>query len=159
MTENAKNKDTENEDKENAATGTGRSGQEPAARWMRFLARVITGLWAGFWIFFAVASSAHAFDTRGGASLGGLLIPLAFTAVLLLLAFTAWRWEKIGRIALPLAGLAVIIAYPLLAKNFSVFAKACVMATLGLPPLSAGVLLIAAGRIDSGSGIPGQAGS
>ncbi len=159
MTEDAKDKGAENEDKEKTATGTGYSGLEPAAKWMRFLARVITGLWAGFWIFFAVASSAHDFDTRDGASLGGLLIPLAFTAVLLPLAFTAWRWEKIGRIVLPIAGLAVIVAYPFVARNFPAFMKAFVMATLGLPPLSAGILLIAAGRIDGGSGIPGQAGT
>ncbi len=125
---------------------------------MNFLARVITGLWAGFWIFLAVASSADDFNTRGGGSLDRLLIPLAFTAVLLLLAFTAWRWEKIGRIVLPVAGLAVIVAYPLAAKNFPAFTKAFVMAALGLPPISAGVLLIAADRIDRSSGVQRQAG-
>jgi peptidoglycan/LPS O-acetylase OafA/YrhL len=147
MTEDAKDK------------GTKVPGTENAARWMRFLARVITGLWAGFWIFFAVASSASDFDTRGAGSLGGLLIPLAFTAVLLLLAFTAWRWERIGRIALPVAGLAALIAYPIAAKTFPVSTKMFVVAALGLPPLSAGLLLIATGRIDSGSGIPGKAGT
>ncbi len=139
--------------------GTKVQGTENAARWMRFLARVITGLWAGFWIFFAVVSSANDFDTRGAGSLGGLLIPLAFTAVLLLLAFTAWRWERVGRIALPVAGLAAFIAYPIAAKNFPVSTKMFVVAVLGLPPLSAGILLIATGRIDSGSGIPGKTGS
>ena len=147
MTKDAKDKDTK------------APGAENAARWMRFLARVITGLWAGFWIFFAVASSAHDFDTRGAGSLGGLLIPLAFTAVLLFLAFTAWRWERIGRIVLPVAGLAALIAYPIAAKNFPVSTKMFVVAALGLPPLSAGVLLIATCRIDNGSGIPGKTGT
>ena len=148
-----------NEGTERTKTGSPVAEREPAARWMNFLARVISGLWAGFWIFFAVASSADDFNTRGGPSLGGLLIPLAFTAVLLLLAFTAWRWERIGRIVLPLAGLAVLIAYPIVAKIFPVSTKAFVIVTFGLPPLSAGVLLIAAGRIDSSSGIPGKAGT
>lgn len=133
------------------------TGQQPAARWMNFLARVVSGLWAGFWIFFAVASSADDFNTRDGASLGGMLIPLAFTVILLLLAFTAWRWEKIGRIALPVAGLAVFIAYPIVAKSFPASTKVFVMAALGLPPLSAGVLLIAADRINRSSGTQRQA--
>ena len=119
-----------------------------AARWMNFLARVISGLWAGFWIFFAVASSAADFNSRGGASLGGMLIPLGFTVALLLLALTAWRWVRIGRIALPLAGLALIFGYPLLAGHFPISTRVLVMATLGLPPLSAGVLLITAWRLD-----------
>ncbi len=119
-----------------------------AVRWMNFSARVISGLWAGFWIFFAVASSAANFDSRGSASLGGLLIPLLFTIALLLLALSAWRWVKVGRIALPLAGLAVFIAYPIMVNNFPIETKAFVMAALGLPPLSAGVLLIAAWRLE-----------
>jgi hypothetical protein len=115
---------------------------------MNFFARVITGLWAGFWIFFAVASSAADFNSRGGASLGGLLIPVGFTALLILLALTAWRWIRIGRIALPVAGLAVMIAYPLVAGDFHISTKLFVMAALGLPPLTAGLLLIIAGRTD-----------
>jgi hypothetical protein len=113
---------------------------------MGFLARVISGLWAGFWIFFAVASSAADFDSRGGGSLGGLLVPAGFTVVLLLLALTAWRWVKIGRIALPAAGLALMVIYPLVTGHLPVSTRVFVMATLGLPPISAGVLLIAAWR-------------
>jgi hypothetical protein len=115
---------------------------------MRFLARLICGLWAGFWIFFAFASSASDFNSRGEVSPGSLLIPLALTSTLLLLALTAWRWVKIGRIALPAAGLAILIAYPLVPGGLSLQTKAFVMATLGLPPLAAGVLLIAAERAD-----------
>lgn len=117
-------------------------------RWMNFSARVISGLWAGFWIFFVVASSAADFNWRGSASLGGLLIPLSFTIALLLLAFTAWKWVKVGRIVLPLAGVAIFIAYPIMAKNFTASTKAFVITALGLPPLSAGVLLIAAWRLE-----------
>ena len=117
-------------------------------RWINFSARVISGLWAGFWIFFAVASSAADFNSRGSASLGGLLIPLSFTIILLLLALTAWKWVKVGRIVLPLAGVAAFIAYPIIAKNFTASTKVFVMAALGLPPLSAGVLLITTWRIE-----------
>jgi len=113
-------------------------------RWINFSARIISGLWAGFWIFFAVASSAADFNSRGSASFGGLLIPLSFTIILLLLAFTAWKWVKVGRIVLPLAGVAVFIAYPIIAKNFTASTKAFVMAALGLPPMAVGVLLITA---------------
>jgi hypothetical protein len=116
-------------------------------RWMHFLARIISGLWAGFWIFFAIASSASDFNSRGTASLGGLLIPLGFTVILLLLALTAWRWIGIGRIALPIAGLAVFVAYPIIAGNSPLSTKVFVMAALGLPLLSVGALLIAAWRI------------
>ena len=137
-----------NEGTENSKTASPAPQRKPAARWMEFLARVICGLWAGFWIFFAVASSADDFDSRGSASLGGLLIPLGLTVLLLLLALTAWRWVKVGRIVLPLAGLAVLFAYPIMVKGFPVSTKVLVMTTLGLPPLSAGVLLITAWRID-----------
>ncbi len=142
MTEGAENKAYRSHD----------TGPQHATRWMNVFARVITGLWAGFWIFFVVASSADDFKSRGDASLGPLLIPIAFIVILLLLAFTAWRWVKIGRIALPAAGLAVFIAYPLAANGFPFLTKAFVMATLGLPPLSAGALLIASGRIERSSG-------
>jgi hypothetical protein len=117
-------------------------------RWLNFLARVISGLWAGFWIFFAVGTAASDFNRGGQPSLGGIIFPLLFVAALLLLAFTAWRWVKIGRIALPLAGLAVMIGYPLAVDHFHISTKLFVMMTLGLPPLSAGVLLIAAWRIE-----------
>lgn len=122
-------------------------------KWMEFLARIISGLWAGFWIFFAVASSAADFNSRGGASLGGLIFPISFTAILLLLALTAWRWARIGRIALPLAGLAVFFVYPVMADNFPASKKVFAMVTLGLPPLSAGVLLITSWRLDRASRI------
>lgn len=147
-----------NEDKKHKETRSPAGQREPAARWMDFLARVISSLWAGFWIFFAVASSARDFNSRGGASLGGLLIPLGFTILLLLLALTAWRWVKIGRIALPLAAAAVFAGYPLIAGLFPVSAKAIIMAALGLPPLSAGVLLISAWRIDRRSSVLKEAG-
>jgi len=124
---------------------------------MNFLARVISGLWAGFWIFFAVAFSAADLNSRDGASLGGLLIPLGLTAILLFLALTAWRWVRIGRIVLPLTGLAVLVGYPLIAEHFPVFTRALVMATLGLPPLSAGVLLITTWRVDRISRIQKEA--
>lgn len=117
-------------------------------RWMNFLARVITGLWAGFWIFYAVSISANDFNSRGGASLGGLLFPLLLTAVILLITFTAWKWVRIGRVALPLSGLAVLVIYPVIADNFSVATKRFVIAALGLPPLSAGILLITSWRLD-----------
>ena len=55
---------------------------------------------------------------------------------------------RIGRIILPLTGLALLVGYPLIATDFPVSTKVFVMAALGLPPLSAGVLLITAWRID-----------
>jgi len=146
-----------NEGAENIKTRSAAVQRKPAARWMDFLARVISGLWAGFWIFFAVASLAADYNSRGGVSLGGLLIPLGITVILLLLALTAWRWVRIGRIVLPLAGAALLVGYPLIAKHFPVSTKVIVMATLGLPPLSAGVLLITAWRIDRISRIPKEA--
>lgn len=127
------------------------------ARWMNFSARVISGLWAGFWIFFAVANSAEDFNARGGPSLGGLMIPLGFTVLVLFLALTAWRWVRIGRILLPLAGLAAIVMSPFLASDFPISTRIFVMATLGLPPLSAGLLLLAARRIERISPVQGKA--
>jgi hypothetical protein len=117
-------------------------------RWMNLMARVITGLWAGFWIFFAVASSVDEFNSRGSASLGGLLFPLLFTVVILLLALTAWKWVSAGRIALPLTGVTVFVLYPFISDNFPVTTGTFVIITLGLPPLSAGILLITLWRLN-----------
>ncbi len=128
-----------------------------AVKWMEFLARIISGLWAGFWIFFAVSLSAADYNSRGGASLGGLVFPVLFTAILLLLALTAWRWVKAGRIALPLAGLAVFFLYPVVANYFPTANKALFIASLGLPPLSAGVLLITSWRLDRASRVNREA--
>ena len=115
---------------------------------MYFLARIISGFWAGFWIFFAVATAASDTERHGETTLGGLLIPAGFTALILLLALTAWRWIRIGIIALPLAGAGVLVAYPIIASHFPLSTKIFTMATLGLPPLSAGVLLMAARRME-----------
>ncbi len=115
-----------------------------AERWLLFLARVISGLWAGFWVFFAVGTAATDYESRGGASLGGVLIPASFALIILLLALTAWRWVRVGRIVLPVAGLALLIAYPLIAGHFPLSTRIFVMTTLGLPPLSSGILLAAA---------------
>ena len=120
-------------------------------KWMNFLARVISGLWAGFWIFFAVSVSAADYNSRGGASLGGLIFPIMFSVILLLLALTGWKWVRAGRIALPLAGLAVFFLYPVVGDHFPTADKAIFMASLGLPPLSAGVLLITSWRLDRAS--------
>ena len=116
--------------------------KEPVARWMRFLARVISGLWAGFWIFFAVAVVAGEIDRGEDLAFRDFLAPAAWVLTLFVFALLAWRAERAGRIVLPIAGLAVLIAYPFVGGHFPVSTRLFVMATLGIPPLATGALLI-----------------
>ncbi len=134
-------------------TSNGTAAPEPrpprAARWMYFLARVTSGLWAGFWVFFFVASTAAEIESRG-VTPSVLLVPASLTLLLIALALTAWIWTGVGRIALTITGLAVLAGYPFVAGNLPLSTKIFTTATLGLPPLSAGLLLIIAGPTGRG---------
>ncbi|MBU1023311.1 hypothetical protein KKB99_03390, partial [bacterium] len=63
--------------------------------WQNYVARIISGLWAGFWIFFALADIVS--DTF---SVTGLMIVCGFVIVFLTSALIPWRWEMAGGILL-----------------------------------------------------------
>ena len=104
----------------------------------RTAARCISVCWAGWWVFFAIASW-----TGEGAPAGQFLVPLVVSLCLSGSAFFAWKFERIGGALLALEGLVVIAGYPLIVnERFSLTTVLFVIGTLGVPPLIAGLLYV-----------------
>jgi hypothetical protein len=102
-------------------------------------ARLLALVWALFWVWFGLAS--------GIAEGGGFRYTLIHTAlpglVFLAIALLAWRWEALGGTALVVIGLAVLVGYPLLwGSRFPLSTVVQVVATMALPPMGAGILLL-----------------
>jgi hypothetical protein len=108
---------------------------------MRAMSRILASLWCTWWVFFGIASGL----AEGGASLLRYLVfpPLAFIAVFAVF----WRRERLGSLLLVLTGLLIAVGYPLtVGRDFSVGTTIVIELTMALPPLLAGVLVIAARR-------------
>jgi hypothetical protein len=107
--------------------------------WMRLSARAVLLIWATWWMYFGLASG-----------LGEALTPMALCfhiavpgLICLLSTAIAWRWDAIGGIILVLEGAAVIAGYPLMTfSHLPLSTILWVLATLGLPPWVAGMLLL-----------------
>ena len=112
-------------------------------RRLRWIARGLALLWCGFWTWFSLAELA---SDRSGLS----HLPMVLLMVVNLWA--AWKWEVAGGIILALEGLAILIAYPLMASHFPLATILFVLATLALPPLLAGILFILCGGRRSAPG-------
>jgi hypothetical protein len=108
-------------------------------KWMRFSARLIAVLWAGFWILFAVGSAlgdGGKADIPASESLKGILA----VAVIVLLGvgaiYFAWRRPRVAGIAEILIGIAAMGAF------LSVSGPESVMLIIGLPPLLSGIIFL-----------------
>lgn len=101
-------------------------------------ARVIAFLWAGGWMGFGIASS-----FGEGLRLGGVLMHVLFPGALFItIALFAWRWPLHGGVVLMLCGVAVLTAYPLfMGGRFPFRTVAFLAATMGVPPLWAGLMM------------------
>ena len=111
---------------------------------LRWLARIIVVVWAGFWTFFAVASAMG----PQGVSRSGTLWPVA-TALLIFVgtAVLAWRWETPAAILLLVEGLFVCSAYATGYYHARYVSQAVfVLSTLALPPVVAALLLLVCGH-------------
>ena len=110
------------------------------ARWMRYVARALALIWAGWWTFFGLACG-----LGEGMSPAGVLLHAALPGLIFLVsAAIAWRWEAIGGIVLVLEGLLVFIAYPVMTySRFPLSTIVFVLLTMALPPLAAGFLFLA----------------
>ena len=73
-----------------------------------------------------------------------LIFPTLIFAILL---YVVWRWEQVGSIIMIILGLVVAVGYPLAyGRRFPVATIIFIELTMALPPLLAGLLLIAARR-------------
>ena len=100
-------------------------------KWMRYIARGLALIWAGWLAFFGLVSGA-------GEGLRGILTnaPNALPGLVFLVsAVIAWRWEAIGGVALLLCGLFVFFFFHI-GKNLFL------LLTMALPPLVAGFLFL-----------------
>jgi hypothetical protein len=119
--------------------------------WMRYVARVLSLIWAGWWVFFGVASG---IDERGK-PIEILLHAAAPGLVFLVSALVAWRWETVGAVLLLLEGLLVLIGYPLMVHGrFSLWTIVFVELTMALPPLVSGVLFLIASQMTAKAAHP-----
>ena len=106
--------------------------------WQNYAARIIAGLWAGFWIFFALS---HIVGI--GITAADLMIVAGFTFVFLASALIPWRWEMSGGILLLVEGMIIGIFYPIMVRdNFSIQTIIFIELTLALPPVLAGFLFV-----------------
>jgi len=123
-----------------------------ATKWIRYIARSLALIWAGWWTFFGLACG-----LSEGMSPAAVLLHAALPGLVFLgSAAIAWRWEAIGGVALMLEGLFVFIAYPVMAhsRDFPISTIIFVLLTMALPPLAAGFLFLASWRKSKTSGIP-----
>jgi len=106
---------------------------------MRWIARIIALLWAGFWTFFGIASGLGEGLDPAGVFMHTLLPGLIFLGS----AFIPWRWQLWGGIVLILEGLVVLIGYPIMAHGrFELNMIISMLLTMALPPLISGILFV-----------------
>lgn len=111
--------------------------------WLRPAARGVALLWAGFWVFFGLASG-----IGEGLDWVGVLIHTAVPGLIFLaLALLAWYREEIGGALLVIVGLVVLVWYPIdTADTFRLSTIVMVLLTMALPPLLAGGVCLACWR-------------
>ena len=108
----------------------------------RWTPTAITGLWAAWWSFFLIASASS--ESHEGLGAGVWVFNVAAPMFVFWFAFMATiLWRKAATALLLVVGLFVLIGYPIQSgPQFGFWTTAFVMATLGLPPLMAGLLLL-----------------
>jgi len=128
-----------NREKEAAMANNRRNGRQ-ATLLMRYTARGLALIWAGFWVFFGVASGlGEELD-----ALGVFMHTLVPGLIFLVFALVAWKWELLGGLLVLLSGVAVAIGYPVWAAGrFELMTIVFVLLTMALPPLVAGILHLA----------------
>lgn len=113
------------------------------SRIFKYIARIIALVWAGWWVFFGLASGIG----EGLDPIGVVVHTAVPGLIFLVLAIIAWLCEDIGGALLVLAGLVIMVIYPLMARgSLSISTILVAMALLALPPLIAGGLCLACWR-------------
>jgi hypothetical protein len=106
-----------------------------AKKCRRYIGLSLILLWAGFWIFFAVASLLTEPFSRTA-----LFNVISFSVILSTSIAIVWRWETIGGIVLVLESLFIFIAYPIRFNYMPLSTVLFVLVTMALPPLITGSL-------------------
>jgi hypothetical protein len=103
--------------------------------------RTLAAVWAGWWIFFGIASGIGEKLDLFGILMHTLVPGLVFGLVFLL----AWKWEAAGGILLVAMGALVTVGYPMMMfRNRPIRWDwySFILLTMALPPLISGILLL-----------------
>ena len=120
-------------------------------RWIRYIARALAMIWAGWWMYLGVASA-----FVEGLNLVEVLVRTTLPGLVFLVsAVIAWRWEAIGGVALVVESLLIFIAYPVMTYgSLPLSTVVFMLLTMGLPPLVAGSLFLVSRRRSKKSRMP-----
>jgi hypothetical protein len=106
---------------------------------LRYAARIIALLWAGWWMFSGLASGSDE-----GLDILGILKQITTPGLLFLVfAVIAWRWEGIGALYLVATSLLIFVGYLFTHNWIEIQAALSMLIALAAPPLVAGGLFIA----------------
>ena len=113
--------------------------------WMVYGARALALLWAGFWIYFVVASV-----VVEGASGRVMVFWAAVLLLFVILALAPWRWEKTGGLLLVVMSLAIGVTYAIASaaivrndgSRLSLAVRVITTIVFTGPPLVAGILFL-----------------
>lgn len=109
---------------------------------MLWLARGLSFLWAGFWVWFGLASGIG--EKLSGV---GVLMHTLPGMVFLVPTVAAWKWPGVGGWVLVGMGVVIAVAYGMFPpKHLPLQAVVMTDLMLALPPLIAGGLFVAASR-------------
>jgi hypothetical protein len=108
----------------------------------RGIAWLILIIWAGFWIFFNIASGIGEIGELGPMA---LITHLTMPLVILVLLFICWRWELWGGLLLILATLFAFYFFHIGDQNRDPVQQLMMVSSLILPSLLTGMLLILCG--------------
>ena len=113
--------------------------------WMAYAARALALLWAGFWVFFFVASV-----VVEGAPGHVIVLGAGVLLLFVILALVPWRWEAAGGLLLVVMSLLIGATYAIASaaivradgSRLPLAVRAITTAVFTGPPLVAGILFL-----------------
>lgn len=109
-----------------------------ADEWVLYAARALSLLWAGFWLWFGIASG-----IGEGLTPFGVFMHTVPGIVCLIPALIAWKWERPGSWVLVLFAVLIAVLYLYLFRHrLTLPVRLLTAALLSLPPLAAGLLYL-----------------
>lgn len=105
--------------------------------WMLYAGRALALCWAGFWLWFGIASGIG--EKEGIVNL--IIHVLMPGGIGMLTALAAWRWARSGGALLAVEGLLIMLAMAIGALH----ARILLFLILALPPFVAGLMILRGG--------------
>jgi hypothetical protein len=103
-----------------------------------WLVRIVTVVWAGFWLWFGLASAVVESLSWQSTVLYAVRPGLIFAGI----ALFAWMWPRPGGVVLVVAAFVLAAWYGIYYGEKPTSLKLFVLSTIALPPLAAGLVLL-----------------